>query len=490
MKKTISGILIICSLLSFQFVNAQSFKAEVGSLQNVDIGTPKFITDDGCFIFLDKVDNSLFLTVYDKNHKPLYIHKKLIFQDQKKIESAVNIMWMSGYTMNTSRGVSYGGDMYQKSKSIYFNLFTFKKAFLIEIDFQHGTVVSETEVERTGIGNLIYNETKTKFASLVFQHSPKTETEFMLKIYNINGQLIDDFKIDKSKAFFSSSACFLFQNDEIYVVSAESGYQDHARDFKFFKCDLKTRKLSYGEIVIDKQNGFGSIERVSDNTTDNSLIISWKYWYKKGNEYKRMISRVDKSTLVNTTNKELANNKMVQLSKLDKKYKLKIPELINIVSDSKGNNTALFFKHDYSLAEASAFGLSNFNNKVEELTASIYKFDVKTDYEDFIRNIILLNGETKNYVFLNTIPDNFNLKLEDKPKKIRTLLGQKPIVIEVDEYGNTKEYYVFGNPSDEDESTYIEFRGAYYDKPSNTLIAKMFTESYAGKSKPVWIKLK
>ncbi len=490
MKKTISGILIICSLLSFQVVNAQSFKTEVGSTQNVNIGAPKFVTDDGCFIFLNKEDNSLFLTVYDKDHRPLYINKKLIFQDQKQIEYAVNIMWMSGYSVINNKELSYGSDMFQKNKSIYFKLYSIKKTYLVEIDYKYGVVVSAEEVEKGSVGSFEYNELKTKYAKLIFNRTTKNDLQLELNVYDINGLMIDHFDIDKSlnMAFYGHSY-FLFENEEIFIVSSTVGRS--SAEMKVIKCNLKTRKLSYEEIVYDKENGNANIEGVSNNTIDNSLIISWKYWHKKGSGYQRMISRVDKSTLVNTTAKELLNNKMVQLAELDKKYKLTRPELIKVVSDNKGNNTGLFFKHDYSLGEPSAFGLSSFNNKAEELSASIYKFDIRSeDYADFVRNVILLKGNTKNYVFLNNIPDNFNLKLEDKPKKIKTLMGQNPIVIEIDENGNMQQYYVLGTPSAEDVPNYIEFGGSYYDKASNTLIAKMFTESYNGKSKPVWIKLK
>jgi hypothetical protein len=111
------------------------------------------------------------------------------------------------------------------------------------------------------------------------------------------------------------------------------------------------------------------------------------------------------------------------------------------------------------------------------------------DHDVFFENVIPLSISNKHIVFLNNIEENFNLKIEDKTKKVITRMGQKPIAIELDEKGNTSQYYVFGTKENQNESSYVEFKSSYFDKKTNTLVATMYIDDYRN-SKPVWIKLK
>ena len=480
--RSLVTLLILCCFYTMSF--SQTFESKLGGLVEGNIGDPLLVTTDGITIFgtCDYSKGEIYLSAFNENHHPLYIRKKLNFSKVKNINFGISYSLVSQNSFGLSRKQKNQilGDVYQNGKSVFFKLSEKKRFFIIEFDYLNGVVISETEKD---YNKGVYDLSRTKFANVIFTDLNKEKKEVKLLIYNSFGDLIDQCTLPD---YYLNNYYNLFFDDNYIFV-----YNFSPTNLQIFKYDLLAKKLITKNINL--QIGNGSVqykyEFCVDNPANNALVAYWTI-YEKGKD-RVMFTSIEKNDLNYSAPKEIEFNLMTQYLKSNK-IKINLPRIIEVNTDNSANSFSMLLKYDYDLCDkSSAFVFSYHNNKGDEIYGSAYKFNVACEnWYSFIENALLFKSDKKNIVFLNNIPENFNLKPEDKNKKINTLIGQKPIALEFDETGKMEQYYVFGTNENQDESNYVDFRRSYFDKKTNTLVATMYIDSYLGNSKPVWIKLK
>jgi hypothetical protein len=474
-------LLILCCCYTMSF--SQTFESKLGGLVEGNIGDPLLVTTDGITIFgaCDYSNGEIYLSAYNENHNPLYIRKKLNFRNVKNTNFGLNYSLASQNSSGLSRNKKNQvlGDLFQIGKSVFFKVRGKKQFFIIEFDYVNGLVKSETEKD---YNEGVYNEARSKFAKIIFSDLNKDKVVKLL-IYNSFGDLEDQCVLPDY--YLNNFFNLFFDNDQIFV------YNYSPTTLEVFKYDLTTKKLLSKDINLQIGNGSAQYkhEFCVDNSVNNSLVAYWTI-YEKGKD-RVMFSNIEKNDLNFSAPKDIDFNLMNQYLK-SSKIKINTPRIVEVTTNNLGNSFSMLLKYDYDLCDrSSAFLVSYRNSKGEEIYGSAYKFNVRCeDWVSFLDNVKLFNSAKKHFIFLNNIPENFNLKLEDKEKKINTLIGQKPIALEFDESGKMEQYFVFGTIENQNESSYVEFSMSHYDKKTNTLVATMYIDSYMGNSKPVWIKLK
>ncbi len=486
--KSLVTLLLLCYCFTVSY--SQEFESKLGGLVEGNIGDPLIVTSDGVtiFEFCDYANYAIYLSAYNENHKPLYIRKKLNFSRKEVVENVFNFMADVNrlYYKPGGRPVQILAGIFQNNNSIYFNLSSKKHSYAIEVDYRNGTIVTETEKEYLGAyisEGREYNLAKTKYVKIVSSETDKDAKQRKLVIYDLNNKILDECALPKD---FYAYSFLRFERDQVFIAKFLEN------TLQVIKYDTESKKITSKYVALARRNEkkYYAEEFIVFSQGGKLLIAYWED-YDKNMEKKRVLfTSISTDDLMNSEVKELS---YVTRDQYLNNYNLKLkgPKFLRVVSNNSGNTLGMSISYDHANSNPPIISFSCHSLKGDELYSYAYKFKVRgEDHDLFYENFIPLGLNNKHIVFLNNIEENFNLKIEDKTKKVITRMGQKPIAIELDEKGNTSQYYVFGTKENQDESSYIEFKSSYFDKKTNTLVATMYIDSYMGNSKPVWIKLK
>jgi hypothetical protein len=485
--RSVVTLLVLCCCYTMSF--SQTFESKLGGLVEGNIGDPLIVTSDGVTIFAvcDYASYSIYLTAYNENHNPLYIRKKLNFSKKEVIENVFNFMYdvRALYYKPGVRPIPIIAGIFQNNNSIFFNLSSKKNSYAIEVDYRNGTIVTETEKEYLGAyisEGREYNLANTKYVKIVSIDIDKDVKQKKLVIYDLNNKILDECSLPKD---FYAYSFLRFERDQVFIAKFLEN------TLQVIKYDTESKKITSKYVALERKNEKKdySKEFIVFSQEGKSLVAYWEDYDKTGDKKRVLYTCISTADLKNSSVIELSYSARDQyLNNFN--LKLKDPKFLQVVSNNSGNTLGMSIPYDHINSATPIISFSCHNLKGDELYSFAYKFKVRAeDHDVFFENVIPLSISNKHIVFLNNIEENFNLKIEDKTKKVITRMGQKPIAIELDEKGNTSQYYVFGTKENQNESSYVEFKSSYFDKKTNTLVATMYIDDYRN-SKPVWIKLK
>lgn len=489
-------ILCCCYVVSY----SQAFEAKESPLVNGDIGEPVLYSSSGLTVFVsyDEKTNDLQISVFDKNKKPFYINKKLVF-------NKINFKNYPTLKINDSRNTL---DWYEKDGNIFFSISSRKTSHLIQVEARTGIVISEEEQDvKNYYVTKFYNEINRGYVMLASDEFDNDKQNPDI----INSQLVisnSEAKINQVVNYDNVDNVFLkskildcyYDNEDIYFTVLLSGKHQNKANLmdKYIylsKYNLVSKKLTHVELCQVEKDVTYYTANIINNSVDNSIIVNHYFIDKKNKDsseepllYRTSLQKVNKLNMIKNEKFILPTNLTYKYIKEKNKINFKSGKLYNLMSDKKGNILSLIIKSEF-FYEGKVLGISYFDFNGKEIYGLGYKFNLNYEVADnFLRNVTMTSSSSCNIIFLNNLPANINLQPEAKPKQLNKYNGTA-IAVQIDNEGNVSQYFVFGQPKSEDEYKNVDFYRAYKDFVSNTIVAKMWDSEF-GKTRAVWIKLK
>lgn len=527
----IIGFLIL--LLCVATFPAQSFKTIESEVVLEDIGKPVLYTKEGLtvFQFNDLKKGDMLLTVFDSKHRIIVSRKPLVFttfkyrkhKDYSTVEarkwedsenSSATISFSSLYSVKTKYKVridlksgnvlsedqpepdiTYPGDVYRNGSLLITtsenDIDGISKEDVDQARFQGLASLTFSVSAPAKDGNFVvkydYVENKFQYAHLCDHIFKDDNVYFLTKLFKFNtaaeysnvreyshtyNQLFKGPQKIEASLYISKLdlRSKKFQHIEIYKIEDNEIFSDYSilanADTSFF--DVKI------DILRDKRNG--NIIQVGKSMYEIKFIPVDAKAMQKGIAFFPPQSKLNGQL----SSEELSKGMMVRCS-VDK-----AGNLFTI----RNNNVTTFqsMYGDQLLTNPEKFVISVFDKNGKDLYALVYPYNTDiVDAYEASTGYIVGAGTKSNMIFLNEVPGNIELAINEPHENVKNIEKAEAAVIEVNSSGQAKVSRLFPAADVESENKFCDFSTALYVPGSNMYVVKEFEGKGYKKSRASWI---
>jgi len=552
MKKIYSLILLGCIVLNGF---AQSFKSESSELYDENIGIPVLLMKDGSTVFqgMNNKSNKMALTVYDKDHKVLFMRKEITFKNVKESYSVDPKTWHE----KDSKIVFYGSskkkdyrividpktllviediqlDCYPENKEDYIMSMQFSESANSVCTEEKGDgsykakLTCSSTFDMKNVDPISGNSIQTlSTRKLLSKEQALARTNFDdiqtygFKIFDSNCQETQNVQFDYVNKKFndvSILATYIYDNMIYFICSYNliidrASYDSNKGFFYITKYNISTKKFTHQE-VFEIKNDKG-LEKVLIYPSVDKSSFTLNIKEQIGEEFKNNIHyyyydiyyvNFDAQSL------KVANAYRIATEKSDNLMKTSCVDCKGIdggMTDKaildKKNNVVMTKVHNLSFSypfksnlssygNPEVIGMSVVNNEGKEMNAWAMNYNVygaSGSRNPAVGNFAytIASGSKNYYILMNDLAKNIDVPANKKPAFTKEVDQCEAFIVELLPNGEIQKNYLLPKSLDKKANKYGDFGSVLYDKATNTIVLRVYEGEAFRKTRAVWVKL-